>query len=168
ERHLPDLVQTEHPATRLLDFAGASMLARAGKAALGVSEKLACNQIMRDPAAIHRHEGALGIRAGALDRAGEQILANPRLYFDEDRECIGRQLARTLPRFPDRSSLAQDLVKPNRWIQSDPERGRRQAASAAMQDHDAADRLAFVLDHFKIGVRKLLSEPVRPAGLRRR
>src|ERR1700730_310097 len=46
ERHLPDLVQTEHPATRLLDFAGASMLVRAGKGALGVSEKLACNQII--------------------------------------------------------------------------------------------------------------------------
>src|SRR4029077_10835712 len=77
ERHLPHLVQTEHPATRLLDFAGASMLVRAGKGALGVSEKLACNQIMRDPAAIHRHEGALGIRAGAFDRAGEQLLAHP-------------------------------------------------------------------------------------------
>src|SRR6202040_355191 len=77
ERHLSDLVQTEHPATRLLDFAGASMLVRAGKGALGVSEKLACNEIMRDSAAIHRHEGALGIRAGAFDRAGEQLFANP-------------------------------------------------------------------------------------------
>src|ERR1700722_8248363 len=82
------------------------MLVRAGKGALGVSEKLACNQIMRDPAAIHRHEGALGIRAGAFDRAGEQLLAHPRLAFDEDRECIGRPLARTLPRFPDRSAGA--------------------------------------------------------------
>src|ERR1700730_13804244 len=34
ERHLPDLVQTEHPATRLLDFAGASMLVRAGEGVL--------------------------------------------------------------------------------------------------------------------------------------
>jgi hypothetical protein len=126
------------------------------------------SQIMRDPAAIHRHEGALGIRAGAFDRAGEQLLAHPRLAFDEDRECIGRQLARTLPRFPDRSALAQDLVEPSRWIRNCPERGRRQAASAAMQDHDVADRPAFILDHFKIGVRELLSEAVRPASLRRR
>src|SRR5260370_31235671 len=37
-----------------------------------------------------------------------------------------------------------------------------------MEDHDAADGVAFVLDHFEIGVRELLSEPVRPAGLRRR
>src|ERR1700730_9830098 len=92
ERHLSDLVQTEHPATRLLDFAGASMLVRAGKGALGVSEKLACNEIMRDSAAIHRHEGALRIRAGTFDRAGEQLLANPRLAFDEDRECLAASL----------------------------------------------------------------------------
>src|SRR6202008_1390214 len=106
QRHLPDLVQTEHPATRLLDFAGASMLVRAGKGALGVSEKLACNEIMRDSAAIHRHEGALGIRAGTFDRAGEQLLANPRLAFDEDRGCIGRPRARMLPRLPAGGALA--------------------------------------------------------------
>src|ERR1700757_808095 len=86
ERHLPDLVQTEHPTTRLLDFAGASMLVRAGEGARGVSEKLTRNQIMRDPAAIHRYEGALRIRAGAFDRAGEQLLAHTRLAFDKDRE----------------------------------------------------------------------------------
>src|SRR5260370_29666867 len=86
ERHLSDLVQTEHPATRLLDFAGASMLFRAGKGALGVSEKLACNEIMSDSAAIHRNERALRIRAGSFDLSAAQLLAIPPLAFYDARE----------------------------------------------------------------------------------
>src|SRR5258708_4635875 len=49
-------------------------------------------------------------------------------------------------------SLGERLPRaiPERQSRSGQE--RRPGGSAAMQDHDAADRLAFVLDHFEIGV----------------
>src|SRR5690349_8222482 len=77
ERHLPDLVQTEHPATRLLDFAGASMLVRAGKGALGVSEKLACNQIMRDPSQFTGTKGPSAFGPAPLIARANSSLPTP-------------------------------------------------------------------------------------------
>src|ERR1700721_1492260 len=100
------------------------------------------SQIMRDSAAIHRHEGSLGIRAGAFDRAGEQLLANPRLAFDEDRECIGRQLARTLPRFPDRSALAKDLIEPTRCIRDEVRKLRAMSGNGASRRVETTSDIA--------------------------
>ena len=85
ERQLPDLVEEQRALVGLDELAGA-LLGGAGEGALLVAEQDALHQILGDGAAIDGYEGLrfAGAGAGALDGAGDQLLADARFAFDED------------------------------------------------------------------------------------
>ena len=62
------------------------------KAPFAVAEELAFHQVFRDRAAVHRHEGAGGAGAAAVDQAGAQFLAAAGFAGDVDRRLAARQL----------------------------------------------------------------------------
>src|SRR5262249_38307141 len=80
-RHLADLVEEEGPSVGRAEEAVA-ILGGVGEGALDVSEELVLEEGLWDGAAVDDHEGALGARGGAVDRAGDELLARAALSID--------------------------------------------------------------------------------------
>ncbi len=87
-RQLADLVEEERAAVRLLEQAG-PVGVRAGEGALDVPEQLRLQQVLRDRAAVDRHESLRLARARGVDQASDQFLARTALTCDQHR---GRML----------------------------------------------------------------------------
>ncbi len=82
DRHLGDLVEEQGAAGGLANQA----LARAHGArvrALGMAEELGLQQVVRNRAAVDRHERALGAAAAVVDRLRDELLAGAALAGDE-------------------------------------------------------------------------------------
>ena len=76
-RQLADLVQEQRAARSLDELAGMAV-GRAREGALLVAEQERLHQVVRDGAAIDRHERLGAPLAGAVDRPRDQLLADPR------------------------------------------------------------------------------------------
>ncbi len=90
-RHGADFVQEQRAAGGGLEQALA-VGAGAGEAALDVPEQLAFEQMLRDGAAVDRHERPAGARALGVDQARHALLADTRLAADEHRRLAAREL----------------------------------------------------------------------------
>src|SRR5262249_30213457 len=102
EAHLPDLVEEEDAAVRLVEATGARR-ERAGEGALLVSEELRFEERIRERRAVERDERAGGARRALVDEARDDLLAGAGLAGDEDGR-LGRRDARRV-----RESLAPAL-----------------------------------------------------------
>jgi hypothetical protein len=116
ERHFADLVEAEEPTVGLLDLAGRPVLVGSGEGAADIAEQLAGDQVVSDSAAIDWDEGAFGGGAGALDGAGEQLLAHASFPLDQDRQRTGSQLPRAVASVADGGTVAQDVVEGDRGL----------------------------------------------------
>src|SRR5262249_41536585 len=84
QRELADLVEEERAAVRFFEEA-APIRVRVGERALLVAEELALEQVLRDRAAVDRHEGHVLARRTLMDRARDELLADAALALDEHR-----------------------------------------------------------------------------------
>ena len=87
-RQLADLVEEERAAMGLAELADV-LVGGAGEGALLVAEEDAFDEIVGDGAAIDGDEGLRAPVAGALDGAGDQLLADARFALDQDRDLRG-------------------------------------------------------------------------------
>src|SRR5262249_7706008 len=90
-RKLANLVEEQRAAGRFHELAGVPV-GCAGEGALLVAEQHRLDEIVRDGAAIDRHEWLGAPLAGAMDGARDQLLADTRLAFDEYRDRRVRRL----------------------------------------------------------------------------
>jgi hypothetical protein len=95
QRQVTDLVQEQRAAARGLEVALA-VLGGAGVGALARAEKLGLQQVLRDGAAVHGHEGAVGAVAAGMQRARRQLLAGARFAADQHRCHAARHLGDAL------------------------------------------------------------------------
>ena len=94
EGQLANLVEEQGAAVGLLELAG-PLVDRAGKRAPLVAEQNTFHQVFRDGTAVHRDEGPFLALALALDGPGDQLLADPTLALDQDRNIgSGRAVAK--------------------------------------------------------------------------
>src|SRR5262249_12759087 len=82
-RELADLVEEAGAAGRGLEQAAARR-ERAGERAALVAEQLRLEQRLGQRGVVDDHEGPRGPRAGAVNRARDQLLAGPGLALDQD------------------------------------------------------------------------------------
>src|SRR5262249_50676049 len=90
-RKLANLVEEQRAAGRFHELAGVPV-GCAGEGALLVAEQHRLDEIVRDGAAIDRHEWLGAPLAGAMDGARGQLLADTRLACDEYRDRRVRRL----------------------------------------------------------------------------
>ncbi len=76
------------PPLRLAELAG-MLVGGAGEGALFVAEQDAFDEVVRDRAAVDRHERPRATVTGALYSAGDQFLADARFAFDQDGDLRG-------------------------------------------------------------------------------
>ena len=88
-RQIADFVEEQRSRMCLDELAG-MFFGGACKGALLVPEQDALDEILRDGAAIHRDERFRSPVAGTLDGARDQLLADTRLAFDQDRDVRSR------------------------------------------------------------------------------
>src|SRR6185295_3271335 len=94
ERQLANLIEEQGAAGGLLELAN-SLVDRARKGAPLVAKQDTFDQVFRDGTAVHRDEGSLLALALTLDRPGNQLLADPALALDQDRDVgSGRAVAK--------------------------------------------------------------------------
>ena len=86
QRQLAHLVEEQGAAVRLLELAQV-LVGGAREAALLVAEQDALHEVLGDGAAVHRHERLAGPVRGAMDRAGDDFLADPAFAGDQDRNA---------------------------------------------------------------------------------
>ena len=76
-----------------------------------VAEQLALEQARGNRRAVQLDEGARATAAQVVDRAGDQLLAGPRLALNQDRRVGRRDDLDLLERLLERRALADDLVE---------------------------------------------------------
>ena len=91
ERQVADLVEEQNALVGGLDVADLA-LAGASERALLVAEQFGVDQVRRDRAAVHRHEGTARARRVLVDGARDQFLAGARFAADQDRRIDGDDL----------------------------------------------------------------------------
>jgi hypothetical protein len=82
-RHLTDLVEKHGAHVRGLELARLVAIG-AGEAALDVSEQLRFEECLGEAGAVHRREGHVGARAGVMNGARHDLLADAALAVDQD------------------------------------------------------------------------------------
>ncbi len=83
-RQLTDLVEKQGPVAG--GFDGSPVVAvGAGEGALAVAEELTFEQVFGDRSAVYGHEGAVGIGAETVQRAGDEFLAGACLAANQHR-----------------------------------------------------------------------------------
>ena len=83
QRHLADFVEKDRAGVGDLELAGLVAIG-AGEAALHVAEQLRFEERLREPGAVHGHEGSAGAAAAGVERARDQLFADPALARDQD------------------------------------------------------------------------------------
>src|SRR5690606_37338878 len=107
--HVPDLVQEERAAVRLLELP-APVRVGAGERPLDVAEELALDQLRRDGGAVDLDERSVGPPRQPMQRPGDELLAGTVLPGDQDPR-IGRcDLLDPVEERADRVARADDLV----------------------------------------------------------
>ncbi len=115
EADVADLVEEQRAARGGADHAGEGGV-RAGEGAAAVAEQLAFEHVARHGAAVERLERAVGAVGGAVDRAGEHLLAGAGLPGDQDGQgnrrdaAGGRQQLGALLRRPDAFRVAVERL----------------------------------------------------------
>ena len=110
QRQFADLVQKQGAAVRLAELAQ-GLVDRAGEGALLVSEQDGFDQIGGQGAAVDGHEGLAGPVAGAMQGAGDDLLADAALAGDQDGDRgFGGAGAQRLDH-PHRRAVAHDVVE---------------------------------------------------------
>ena len=90
EPDVADLVEEEGAAVGAADDAREGRVG-AGEGAAAVAEQLALEHVARHRGAVERHERPAGAVRGAMDRAGEHLLAGAGFAGDEDRKVARRE-----------------------------------------------------------------------------
>jgi len=107
-RQFADLVQKQCAAVGDLEEPG-PMLVGAREGAAAMTEQLAFDEVLRQRAAVHRDEGPRGAAAPLVNRAGDELLARPRLPAHEHRR-IARSHAGDEPTHrPERDRITHEL-----------------------------------------------------------
>src|SRR5262249_7285426 len=110
EGHLADLVEEDRAAVGELEASVAALSgAREGTAL--VAEELAFLKAGGDGGAVHSDERSLRARTAAVDRAGDELLAGPRLARDEDGRGLARDAVEVRKEAAQSGALADDLVE---------------------------------------------------------
>ncbi len=91
-RHIPDLIQEQRAAIRLLE-ATAAQAVRAGEGALLVTEELRLQQFAGNGRGVERDEGLAGTRGMLVQGAGDQFLAGTGFTRDQHRHTGAGQTA---------------------------------------------------------------------------
>ena len=90
-RQVADLVKEQRSGMRLDELAG-MLLGGTGEGALLVAEQDAFDERLRDGAAVHRDEWPRTAVAAVPDGTGDELLADPGLPLDQDRDVGARRL----------------------------------------------------------------------------
>ena len=109
QRQIADLVQQQRPSVGFLEQAALGG-GSAGEGALGVAEQLALDQLLRDRAAVDRHERPFGARRHLVESARDQLLPRPALAHDEDRGLRRRDFVHEPENVLHRGRLGDDGV----------------------------------------------------------
>ena len=110
QRHLADLVEEQRAAVRHLEQA-APALAGARERALAEPEQLGLEQLGRDGRAVHGDERLVAPGAREVDRAGEELLADPGLAVDQHRRVELGHRAQQLEHLLHRLALRHDVLE---------------------------------------------------------
>src|SRR5690606_32834884 len=109
QRQLADLVEEDRSAVGE-GKAPLALLGGAGEGALLVAEELALDESARHGGTIDLDERAIGSVAGAVNGAGDELLAGARLAVDQDGGVGPGDLGDLLAHAPDRVAAADEAV----------------------------------------------------------
>src|SRR5207253_7896193 len=84
---------------------------RTGERSLGVSEQLACQEVMRKAAAIERDERSRGLASVAVNCARKNFFADAGFALQKERSVDLRKQPRLLHRLQDDVAVAEDFFE---------------------------------------------------------
>ena len=108
--NLPDLVQEQRPALRLLETTDPSLISTSERP-LFVPEQFALQQRRRQRRAMHRHHCRLRARAELVNHLGDHFLARAALALQQHRRPGRRHLLHELQDFLHRRRLAGEILQ---------------------------------------------------------
>jgi hypothetical protein len=109
QTHVRHFVEEDRAAVCLLEFPNLP-LRGAGKRALLVAEQLRLDELLGNRRAIDLHEALAAAGAQAVNRPGDELLANTAFPLQQDSRMRGSGLANGLFHFPERRAGADHLV----------------------------------------------------------